>query len=411
MAGLLEALKRGIDRVDNLAARPEDAPDERLLKSLLLFLGVFALLAGGTAAACLASLPHPRAALAAAVTTAVLAAAFVDFLVRKDRRLLQALLLALLLSLPFILQQAQGGFAQSWGISLWALLSPFMALVFYGARGSIPWFAACLGLLLLAGLLDGSSAALGFTENLLLFACLVYVLLRHFVAERSRMRAALEQEHALLLKEQEKSQQLLLNILPGPIAERLKQDPRTIADSFAEVSVVFADIVGFTELSSRTPPAEIVALLNDLFSRFDELSGRLGVEKIKTIGDAYMACAGLPVVRADHAAVAAELALGMREALAAFRRERQVELDIRIGINSGPVVAGVIGLKKFIYDLWGDTVNTASRMETHSKPGRIQVSTATRDLLAGQFRLKRRGIIKVKGKGKMLTYWLEGRKS
>ncbi|HSN17096.1 MAG TPA: adenylate/guanylate cyclase domain-containing protein, partial [Gammaproteobacteria bacterium] len=363
MGTVRAAVRRGIERVDNLAVRNGDAPDERLLKSLLLFLGVFALLLGGSGAAYLAMLGRRPAALTAAAVTAVVAAAFAHFLIRKDRRLLQAVLVALLLVLPTAFQFLSGGSVTA-DTGLWTILAPLMALLFYGARASIPWFAVCLALLFAAGLSEGE-ASLVATESRLLFASLVYILLRHFVAERERMRAALAQEHELLLREQDKSEQLLLNILPAPIAQRLKQDPGAIADSFADVSVVFADIVGFTQLSSHTPPAEIVRLLNDLFSRFDELSGRLGVEKIKTIGDAYMACAGLPVERADHAAVAAELALGMREALAVFCREQKVQVDIRIGINSGPVVAGVIGLRKFIYDLWGDTVNTASRMESH----------------------------------------------
>lgn len=402
MAGIRATANRWIDRIDNLAARPDDAPDERLLKTLLLFLGVFALLAGIAGTGMLYG-SAPRLAWGTALATALTGAAFTHFLLRRDRRLLQALLLILILLAPFGVEQAFGGFAAAGAVSLWALVAPLMALVFYGVRASVYWFAAFLLLALGGGLAGGEGAALWYTENLLLFSCLVYILLRYFVGERARMRVALE-------REQEKSEQLLLNILPGPIAARLKEDPQAVVDAFADVTVVFADIVGFTAWSARTPAPEVVRLLNELFSRFDSLSGQLGVEKIKTIGDAYMACAGLPVERPDHAVVAAELALGMREAIVAFRREQGVELDIRIGLNSGPVVAGVIGLKKFIYDLWGDTVNTASRMESHGLPGAIQVSASTHALLKDRYALESRGSIEVKGKGTVETYLLTGRR-
>ncbi|HEU5399134.1 MAG TPA: adenylate/guanylate cyclase domain-containing protein [Gammaproteobacteria bacterium] len=401
--GIRAAAQRWIDRIDNLAARPGDAPDERLLKTLLLFLGVFALLAGAVCVGWFHALRLPVAAATAGLDTLAVAAAFAHFLIRKDRRLLQFLLLAAALGVPFGVQLQLGGFAASGAVSLWALLAPLMALLFYGVRASVYWFAAFLLLALGSGLVGGTGAALWYTENLLLFSCLVYILLRYFVGERARMRAALE-------REQEKSEQLLLNILPGPIAARLKEDPQAVVDAFAEVTVVFADIVGFTAWSARTPAPEVVRLLNELFSRFDALSGRLGVEKIKTIGDAYMACAGLPVERPDHAVVAAELALGMREAVAAFRQEQGIALDVRIGLNSGPVVAGVIGLKKFIYDLWGDTVNTASRMESHGLPGAIQVSASTHALLQERYVLEPRGPIAVKGKGTVETWFLTGRR-
>jgi class 3 adenylate cyclase len=278
--------------------------------------------------------------------------------------------------------------------------------MFYGARASIGWFAAYVVLTLGAHLAGTEPAALWHAENLLLFSCVVYVLLRHFVAERGRMQAELARQHELLRQEQAKSERLLLNILPAPIAERLKQDSGIIADAFGDVTVLFADIVGFTELSARTPPGALVGLLNDLFSRFDELSARYGAEKIKTIGDAYMVCAGLPVERPDHADAIAALALDMQQAMAAFNAEHGTTLEVRIGINSGPVVAGVIGLRKFIYDLWGDTVNTASRMESHGMPGTIQVTEETYRRLRGRYAFEARGTIAVKGKGDTRTYFL-----
>ncbi|WP_448268273.1 adenylate/guanylate cyclase domain-containing protein [Nostoc sp. DSM 114159] len=207
---------------------------------------------------------------------------------------------------------------------------------------------------------------------------------------------------------QHKSERLLLNILPEMIAEQLKQQPATIADNFLEVTVLFADIVGFTELSSHTSPAELVELLNTIFCLFDQLAERHGVEKIKTIGDAYMAVAGLPNQSNNHAPAIADIALDMQNAVATFNEENNQSFSIRIGISTGPVVAGVIGLKKFAYDLWGDTVNIASRMESHGIAGSIQVCEATYQLLKDKYLLEKRGLIKVKGKGEMMTYILKG---
>ncbi|MEA5603429.1 adenylate/guanylate cyclase domain-containing protein [Nostoc sp. UHCC 0252] len=206
---------------------------------------------------------------------------------------------------------------------------------------------------------------------------------------------------------QQKSERLLLNILPEMIAEQLKQQPTTIADSFLEVTVLFADIVGFTELSTRTSPAELVELLNTIFCLFDQLAELHGVEKIKTIGDAYMAVAGLPNQSKNHASVIANMALGMQKAITTFNTENNQLFRIRIGVSTGPVVAGVIGLKKFAYDLWGDTVNTASRMESHGIAGSIQVCEATYQLLKDKYLFEKRGLIQVKGKGEMMTYILK----
>jgi len=206
--------------------------------------------------------------------------------------------------------------------------------------------------------------------------------------------------------QQEQSEKLLLNILPKPIAERLKAQQSTIADSFAEVSVLFADIVGFTELSARMSPTELVKRLNVIFSHFDQLAEKYGVEKIKTIGDAYMVVGGLPMPRDDHAEAIAQMALGMQAKIAKLSADTGEKLAIRVGINSGPVVAGVIGVSKFTYDLWGDTVNVAARMEATGFAGRIQVTDVTYELLKDKYLLERRGVIQVKGKGNMMTYWL-----
>lgn len=212
-----------------------------------------------------------------------------------------------------------------------------------------------------------------------------------------------------LRNEQEQSDRLLLNILPQLIAERLKQQQSTIADSFEEVTVLFADLVGFTELASRLSPTQLVELLNQIFSAFDELSQGYGLEKIKTIGDAYMVVGGLPKPRRDHAEAIAQMALDMQKIINHFNSQNNQALSIRIGINTGPVVAGVIGIKKFSYDLWGDTVNTASRMESQGKANRIQVTEETYQRLKDKFVLEDRGEIPVKGKGKMQTYFLIGK--
>lgn len=215
----------------------------------------------------------------------------------------------------------------------------------------------------------------------------------------------LADKHKMLQLEQEKSERLLLNILPKPVAERLKQSPEVIAERFEEVTVLFVDIVGFTSLSAQISPEELVGLLNQVFSMFDGLAGKHGLEKIKTIGDAYMAVAGLPTPRPDHAEAVANMALELQGKIAAIAGER---LQVRIGIHSGPVVAGVIGKKKFSYDLWGDTVNTASRMESHGLTGSIQVTEATYQRLQGRYRFEPRGPIQVKGKGEISTYLLLG---
>lgn len=226
------------------------------------------------------------------------------------------------------------------------------------------------------------------------------------VAIVSSFRSALEQ----LEEEREKSERLLLNVLPEAIAQRLKQGSGKIADSFESVTVLFADIAGFTKLSATVSPTDLVRWLNEIFSEFDSIAVETDLEKIKTIGDAYMVVGGLPNPRDDHAEAIAEMALKMQEAIRLFNRKRDGNFSMRIGINSGPVVAGVIGTKKFIYDLWGDTVNTASRMESHGAIGEIQVTEATYELLKDKYQFEERGRIPVKGKGEMSVYLLKGKK-
>jgi adenylate cyclase len=203
------------------------------------------------------------------------------------------------------------------------------------------------------------------------------------------------------------SELLLLNTLPQAIAERLKKGQRTIAESFDEVTVMFADLVDFTKFSAQTSPTKLVEILNEIFSKFDKLAEQHQVEKIKTIGDAYMVVAGLPTARTDHAQAIAQMALDMQKAIAQYNADTNQAFKIRIGINSGPVVAGVIGIKKFSYDLWGDTVNIASRMESLGKPGYIQVTAATYKRLQEQYYFEKLPAIQVKGKGEMTPYLLK----
>jgi adenylate cyclase len=222
-----------------------------------------------------------------------------------------------------------------------------------------------------------------------------------------------------IVEEQQVSERLLLNVLPRSIAERLKGRPEVavddftevIADSFSEATVLFADIVEFTRLSAGLSPQGLVAMLNEIFTEFDHIADNRGLEKIKTIGDAYMAVAGLPVPTPDHAMRAAHMALDMMEAVERFNARTGHRLQVRIGINTGAGVAGVIGKRKFIYDLWGDAVNIASRMESHGVPGRVQVTQSTRQRLSEPFRLEERGAIELKGKGPMNTWFLAGRSS
>jgi len=236
---------------------------------------------------------------------------------------------------------------------------------------------------------------------------------------KARINACLEKKYLrdqerAYLKElaiaQEQSERLLLNILPQAIAERLKQGEINIADSFSNVTVLFADIVNFTKISANLSPSELVELLNQIFSAFDELAEHYGLEKIKTIGDAYLIVGGLPTPRPDHAEAIANMALDMLAKIQDFHLKNGQPIQLRIGINTGGVEAGVIGTKKIAYDLWGDTVNTAHRMESHGIPGAIQVTEITYQSLATKFVFQARGLVEIKSKGEMFTYLLMGRK-
>lgn len=232
--------------------------------------------------------------------------------------------------------------------------------------------------------------------NLAAFAVVVFAVMAYFVRQRDRF--------------QKQSDDLLHNILPDEIADRLKGDETMIADSFESASVLFADVVDFTPMSAGMSPPELVGLLNSVFTTFDKFVDKLGLEKIKTVGDEYMVAAGVPRARADHADAIAELAIRIRDHVAANEFDGH-KIALRIGINSGPVIAGIIGTNKFSYDLWGDVVNTASRMESEGVAGSVQVSPATYELVKGTFECEPRGVISVKGKGDMNTYFLLSRRA
>jgi guanylate cyclase len=302
-----------------------------------------------------------------------------------------------------------GGFLPSGAVGLWGILAPLGALVFLEARQAVRWFVAYVLVFLLLGLagevlFPDADLPIGFTSTMLALnvigaGAVAFTLLAVFADQRNAALTALRAE-------QEKSEALLVNILPGSIAARLKAADQTIADHFDATSILFADVVDFTPLSQRLSPAETVDILDRLFSHFDSLVERHGLEKIKTVGDCYMAAAGVPDPHLDHARRAALLALDMREAVATSAVAGREGLELRIGINSGPVVAGVIGRKRFLYDLWSDAVNTASRMESHGTPGEIQITRETYELLKDEFVCRPRGTISVKGKGEMETWYL-----
>lgn len=228
--------------------------------------------------------------------------------------------------------------------------------------------------------------------------------------EIENQTALIQQQHQQLERERQKSENLLLNILPRTIAQRLKENQSVIANHFNSTTILFTDIVGFTKLSENLTPSELVQFLNQIYSSFDNLVEKYQLEKIKTVGDAYMVAGGFPEPRLDHVEAIADFALEMQESLPKFHTKKNQSVSARTGIHTGPAVAGVIGTKKFSYDVWGDTVNTASRMESHGIQGEIQVSHETYNVLKDKFVFTKRGMIKIKGKGQLMTYLLQGKK-
>ena len=399
-----------VDRFATIGADPADSDEVRLRKALLVVIcllilpisllwgGIYLALGVWTGVVAWLYMLISVGALAVFSRTRDL-----DSLLRVE---LWDILLAPTVSMAFV-----GGFVASGAVGLWGILAPLGALIFAGASAGVRWFVAFVVAFVVSGTV-GEIANLGpplpswfapmmIALNITVGGGVVFGLLVQFVRQREEAVAALRVE-------QERAEALLLNILPRSIADKLKADSATIADQFAAASILFADIVDFTPLSERLQPAQVVRLLDDLFTHLDGLAERYGVEKIKTIGDCYMAAAGVPTPRKDHARVMALLALEMREAMRSVDSLGHLGLELRIGINSGPVVAGVIGRKRFLYDLWGDAVNMASRMESQGTPGRIQVTRETYELLRDEFVLESRGTVSIKGKGDVETWYLIG---
>jgi guanylate cyclase len=321
--------------------------------------------------------------------------------------------LLLILFLPFLLMIALGGFVKSSGVILWSLISPLSALLFDTPQRAPRWLAAYLWLVVLSGILEFHPlvstspppvvVTAFFILNIGVVSGIVIILLAYFVNQKDRL-------FGLLRAEQAKSENLLLNILPREIAAILKNESRTIADDYAEASVLFADMVGFTPLTAEIQPVELVDLLNEAFSFFDSLLDVHGVEKIRTIGDSYMAVCGVPQPHADHAQALVRMALEMRDFIATHTFANGRQVSFRIGINSGPVIGGVIGTRKFEFDVWGDTVNIASRMESYGLSGAVQISSSTYELIKDEFICEPRGTLQVKGKGEMQVWLVQAEK-
>jgi adenylate cyclase len=350
-------------------------------------------------------------------------ASLVYYLRAKNFELFRFVQLSLFLFAPFIMQWSIGSSVTASGVMLWALLAPIGALVASGWRDSIPWFIAYMVMTVISGFFDyylgtGSDSGvpmrtigLFFALNFAAMSSIIYFLLRYFVLKMDKINEQLDQQHQLLAEEQNKSERVLLNVLPSSIARRLKDHHGLIADGHADVTVMFADLVNFTQLTESLSPEQMVGLLNTIFSGFDQLCEKYGVEKIKTIGDAYMAVGGLNRENSNYTNDIADLALEMRELVNNHPDLSRFNLDIHCGIATGPVVAGVIGTKRFIYDLWGDTVNVASRLTDEAFEGVIQVDKVTYNRIRHLYAFEPPATITVKGKGEMVMYRLTARLS
>jgi len=392
-----------------IGADPTDEPDLALQKQILVTVSTLVALAGVAWAFVYIAFGEVAAG-AIPLTYSMLSGASISlFAATRRYPLFRVSQLTLILALPFALQLTLGGFVPSSAVVLWALLAPIGGLLVSSRRVGVLLFGAFVVEVILAQLLQSDLAVtndlpdwligLFFVSNVGGVAAVVFITVYYFVGQKD---AAM----TLLAAEQDRSERLLLNVLPREIAAQLKEGKRTIARHYEAVSVLFADIVGFTSLTVELAPDELIESLNEVFLFFDDLVERHGCEKIRTIGDNYMAAAGVPTPRADHAHALAAMALDMRDYSA-----RSENLSFRIGIDSGPIVAGVIGRSRFQYDIWGDAVNTASRMESHGEPDRIQMTRATYDLVKDDFECSSRGLVEIKGREPMETWFLEGRRN
>jgi class 3 adenylate cyclase len=363
---------------------------------------------------------------------AISAGALALFLWNRNFALFRFIQTSLFLFVPFIMQWSIGSYVSSSGVMLWALLAPVGVMMFQGPRESLPWFFAYIVMTGVSGFFDyfltegvesgvtAQTIAVFFTLNFAAMSTIIYLLISYFVSQRDKLQVKLDEQYKLLQEEQEKSERLLLNILPGHIAERLKQQHTTIADGFSDVTVMFADIINFTRLSEEMPPKFMVTLLNEVFSHFDQLAEKFALEKIKTIGDAYMVAGGLDEHHRsgkakdsdqDYCGAICGMAIEMRDYMEALSGIKKARLQIHVGIGTGPVVAGVIGMKKFIYDLWGDTVNIASRVTEQAGPSTILVDATTYRRVRSHYHFEGPQGLHVKGKGEITVYRLVGHRS
>ena len=397
------ALAKRLRPVLEIGALPTDSDQERVTKEVFVVTGLGAALAGAVWAVTYAALGRPLSGLIPLTMTVAVAGIFARFVATKRLGLLPVLLLAFGVPLPLLLQLSLGGYVHGSAVVMWAFMAPLFSLLLRPARETLIWLAIFAGDVALAGVLDAPVAAkvqpLPNIASLSLFALniagigsLSFVGLFYFRAQRDAA--------------ERRSERLLLNVLPESIATRLKRGEEPIADHHDDITVLFADLAGFTVRSAHETPAETVAVLNEVFSVFDGLVSRYELEKIRTIGDSYMVAAGVPVARPDHAHAICAMALDLRREVARLNADHDWDLSFRIGINSGPAVAGIVGREKFHYDLWGDTINIASRMESHGLPDQIQVTEAVYERLKNDFAFERRGLIDVKGKGPTMTYFL-----
>ncbi len=362
---------------------------------------------------------------------AISAGSLALYLWKRNFELFRFIQVSLFLFVPFIMQWSIGSYVSSSGVMLWALLAPVGVMIFQGPRESMPWFFAYLVMTGISGffdyyLTDGEQAGVTmqsisvfFALNFAAMSTIVYLLISYFVSHRDQLERKLDEQNQLITLEQEKSERLLLNILPGPIATRLKEQHATIADGFADVTVMFADIIDFTRLAEEMPPKFMVTLLNEVFSHFDQLAEKHGLEKIKTIGDAYMVAGGLDEhhrrelhrqAALDYTEAICSMAIEMRDYMETLSGIRKARLQIHVGVGTGPVVAGVIGMKKFIYDLWGDTVNIASRVTSEAGAGAILVDVTTYKRVRNKYEFEGPRTLNVKGKGDIIAYRLLGYK-
>jgi adenylate cyclase len=410
-------------RLRSAGISPEDTDELRLKKIVLLFACGLMVAGAGIWLVLYQSLGLPVSASLTVAFQIASAATLFYYLLTLNFDVFRAVQLGFFLFVPFVVQWSIGNFVSASGVILWGLLAPVGAVVLYSARESIPWFVAYIVLTLATGYVDYelawlppkgpkvplSTSVVFFALNFAAMSTIVYSLLRFAFSEREKSRLRLEEAHSGLHQERERSEKLLLNILPAPVAERLKRLESPIADGFAEVTVMFADIVNFTRMAGVLEPAQIFSILNRLFSDFDALAEQLGLEKIKTIGDAYMVAGGLAAGSAGHCAAIAELALEVRKLTEKTYAVQDHPLRLRIGIATGPVVAGVVGTKKFIYDVWGDTVNVASRLTSESEPGGIQVDERSYLILKSGYAFEPPRTLNLKGKGYTTVYGLTGR--